>query len=261
MAFNKNELILDRVRSLSYHDPATNKMMFRLTQLEDPTINCTAEGEEVTDAVGALITTMYRAKTAEFTATNSLFSTDLAAAQFGAAKKFGTTDAKLTVPEYDILTVDSTTHKVTLSQTPKTDSVQYVYVLKDGEISTELTAGSTASATEFVINGKEITLHSSITGTVYVEYEYETADAFEITNRASEFPQTGYVIIYAYFRDKCNDNIKYSGRIICPRAKLDAEQVEIALTSTGKHAFTLKMAKDYCASETDDKLFNIIISQ
>ena len=43
MAFNKNELILDKVRSLVTHDLETNKMLFRLTSLEDPTLACTAQ--------------------------------------------------------------------------------------------------------------------------------------------------------------------------------------------------------------------------
>ena len=36
MAFNVNELILDRVRSLTVHDLSNGEMLFRLTSLEDP---------------------------------------------------------------------------------------------------------------------------------------------------------------------------------------------------------------------------------
>ena len=72
MAFNKNELILDKVRSLTAHDLSTGEMLFRLTSLEDPSLSCTAEGEEIVDAIGALITTLYRAKKATFSASNSL---------------------------------------------------------------------------------------------------------------------------------------------------------------------------------------------
>ena len=36
MAFNVNELILDRVRSLTAHDLSNGEMLFRLTSLEDP---------------------------------------------------------------------------------------------------------------------------------------------------------------------------------------------------------------------------------
>ena len=90
--FNKNELIIDRVRSLVAHDLSTGELLFRLTSLEEPSLQCTAEGEEVTDAIGAVITTLYRAKKATFSATNSLISLDLAAAQYVASKKFAGKD-------------------------------------------------------------------------------------------------------------------------------------------------------------------------
>ena len=121
--FNKNELILDRVRSLVAHDLSTGELLFRLTSLEEPSLQCTAEGEEVTDAIGAVITTLYRAKKATFSATNSLISLDLAAAQYGAAKKVGGKDGvKIIDYTYEILTVKD--GKVTLKHTPiKADSV------------------------------------------------------------------------------------------------------------------------------------------
>lgn len=67
-------------------------------------------------------------------------------------------------------------------------------------------------------------------------------------------------MIYAYFKDKCNENKVYSGKVICPKAKLNPESIELALTSTGKHAFELTMMKDYC-DETNDELFEIVVAE
>lgn len=256
MAFNKNELILDRVRSLTAHDPATNELMFRLTSLEDPTLSCTTESEEVVDAIGSLITTMYRAKKATFSASNSLFSLDLAARQFGSKKEIASEDKKMKDYTYEILTIAN--KKVTLAHEP-VDPVKYIYSIADGEIATTYTAGATASATEFVINGKDITVPTDLTGKVYVEYTYENENAMKVKNMTGTQPEACSLIIYAYFRDKCNENVVYSGKIICPKAKLNPEQVEIALTSTGKHPFEFKFQKDYCSEE--EELFSILISK
>ena len=98
-----------------------------------------------------------------------------------------------------------------------------------------------------------------MTGKVYVEYVYETENANRIVNKTSEFPEACSMKIYAYFRDKCNENIVYSGVIISPKAKLNPEQIELALTSTGKHAFEFQMMRDYC--EEDAELFSIIIAE
>ena len=263
MAFNKNELILDKVRSLVTHDLETNKMLFRLTSLEDPTLACTAEGEEITDAIGALITTLYRAKKATFSATNSLISLDLAAAQYGTVKEIGGETAKITDYAYEILKVEEGKDTVKLAHAPIANSIKWIYTMENNEVGTAYAVGATASATEAVV-GEDgtITLPTTVTkGKVYVEYMYENVNAVRVVNKASNFPSACSLVIYAYFKDVCNENKVYSGKVVCPKAKLNPEQVELALTSTGKHAFEFTMMRDYCAEEGDDELFTIIVSE
>lgn len=261
MAFDKNELILDKVRSLAAHDLSTGEMLFRLTSLEDPNLTCTAEGEEVTDAVGAVITTLYRSKKATFSATNSLISLDLAAAQYGAKKEVADANAKILDYTYDILTIADGSAKLKHKPTNK-DDVKFIYSVENGEVGKSFKAAAQASATEFVIDDEgTITVPTDLTGKIYVEYQFETENAVRIVNKASEFPEACSVVIYAYFRDKCNENIVYSGKIICPKAKLNPESVELALTSTGKHAFELTMMKDYCVEEGEDQLFTIVVAE
>ena len=266
-ALNLNELLLDRVRSLTAHDLSTKELLFRLTSLEDPSLSCTAEGEEVTDAIGALITTLYRAKKATFSASNSLISLDLAAAQYGAEKEItGVTKGldKVIDWTYEILEIKD--GKVTLANTPLTTKVEdkdvscvkFIYAVENGQTSTKYAYGDAASATEFTISGKEITVPTDLTGKVYVEYQFENTNALRIVNKAASFPEACEVVIYAIFRDKCNENVKYAGKIVCPRAKLNPEQVELALTSTGKHAFEFTMMKNYC--DEDGDLFTIIVA-
>lgn len=281
MAFNVNELIIDRVRSLTAHDLSNGEMLFRLTSLEDPSLACQAESEEVVDAIGALITTLYRAKKATFSASNSLMSLDLAAAQFGAKKEIaGSSDEKgnvkkINVPTFEIITVEKGATEVSLKKVPvDADNdgfvVKYIYALNNNEIATRYTAGDAVSDKEFVIDATgKITVPTGMTDKtykLYVEYTYE-ADGNEekknganrIVNKTSEFPEACSVKIYAYFRDKCNENIVYSGVIVANKAKLNPESVELALTSTGKHPFELQMMRDYCDDEAE--LFSIIIAE
>lgn len=269
MALNINELVLDRVRSLTTHsinDEDYGALLFRLTSLEDPSLSCTAEGEEVVDAIGALITTLYRAKKATFSASNSLISLDLAAAQYGTKKQVAgkmEVGEKQTITDYayEILKVED--GAVKLSKQPNVDSIKYIYTIENNQIGTAYKVGSVASETEFVVaDDGTITLPTTVTaGKVYVEYTHESSTAMKVTNKASEFPTACSMIIYAYFKDVCNENKVYSGKIICPKAKLNPEQVELALTSTGKHAFEFTMMRDYCAEEGMDELFSIIVSE
>ena len=262
MPFSKNELVLDKIRSLVTYDRTDGKMLFRLRSIEEPSLQCTAEGDEVTDAIGNVITTIYRAKKATLSATNSLISLDLAAAQYGTTKEVATSSAKIVDLTYDILTVASGDTTVQLSKTPyNKDNILWIYSIVDGEVGTAYAADTTASATKFTVTaGGEITVPTGFTGKLYVEYEYQTENAVKVTNKINEFPKDCKMVVYAYFRDKCDDSTVYSGKIICPRAKLNPEQVELALTTTGKHAFEFKIENYYC-DETDDELFTIIVAQ
>ena len=261
MAFNKNELILDRVRRIIAHDPTTKEILYTLSSIEDPSLKCTAEGDEVTDALGAVITTLYRAKKAEFSGTNSLIHWGLAAAQYGTDKIEGTSTKKITDLTYDILKVTGENGEVIkTSKTPKDNTaIKYVYAFVDNDIATAYEVGSTASATKAVIaSDGTITPPTGFTGKLFVEYEYEVENAFKITNKTSEFPQMEDLVVYAIFRDKCNENVVYSGKILIPKAKLSPESIELALTSTGKHPFTYLIQSDYC--DEDGEQFTVIIA-
>ena len=267
MAFNPNELILDKVRQLTAHDLETGEILLRLTQLEDPTLSTSAEGEDVTDAVGALITTMYRAKQAEFSASNSLLSLDLAAAQYGTTKEVAGEDGFVDYA-YEILPIVATKDEdgkptdpatVTLSHAPVEDSVGFVYVIENNNIEATYPVKTDAAEGEASIDGSVITMPTGVvTGKVYVEYNFMNKEAVKIVNSAENFPTAVSVVIHALFRDVCNENKKYAGKIICHKAKLDPSSLELTLTSTGKHPFTFKMLKDYCSE--DAELFTIIVS-
>lgn len=268
MAFNKNEVVLEKVRQASYYNLEDGKLELRITSIEDPSLATTAESEEVTDAIGSVITTIYRAKKATFGGSNSLLSFDLAAKQYGTNKEVASATDKITNYAYEILEVvsegegDAKTYSVPkLKNAPIVDSIKYIYAIEGGEIGTDYKAGSSANETDFVVAADgTITLPTTVTsGRIYVEYAYETENAVRVVNRASQFPTAGRLVILAYFRDKCTDKV-YSGAVVCPKAKLNPESIELALTSTGKHPFEFTMMRDYC-DELNDELFEIILSE
>lgn len=246
---------------MTFNDLSTGEMLFRLTQLEDPTLTCTSEGEEVTDALGSVITTLYRSKKATFSATNSLVSLDLAAAQYGTKKEVAENGKEIVTRTFETITIPDSVTTVKLAHKPANkDDVKFIYSIANGELGKSYTAGADASDTEFVVaEDGTITLPTGLTGKIYVEYEFKTENAVRIVNKASKFPEAAKVVIYAIFRDACNENVVYSGVIVCPKAKFNPESVELALTSTGKHAFELNMMKDYC--EDDGDLFTIIVNE
>ena len=178
------------------------------------------------------------------------------AQQYGTTKEVADNTNKITSPCEEIL--DVVDGKVTLSHTPS-NSIKYIYKLERNNLAKKYSLGTTASETEFSVNGTEITVPTNVDGKIYVEYEYETDSAVKVTNNTENFPDAVGVKIFAIFKDQCNENIKYAGSIVATKGKLDASSVDTALTSTGKHAFAIDFMKDYCDSDAD--LFSVIIAE
>ena len=257
--FNKNEVVLEKIKQASLYDLEDGKLLNRLTSIEDPSLNTTAEKEEVVDAQGNTITDIYRAKKATFGGSNSLFSLDLAASQFGATKEVASSDKKIV--NYMAETMNIADGKVKLSRVPVAKSIKYVYVIESGEIGESYPVNDAAASDEeaFVDNDGTITMPTSVTeGKVYVEYAYESEEAVRIVNKANEYPTAGKLVILALFRDKCTDKT-ILGSIICPKAKLNPESVDLSLVPTGKHPFEYTMMKDFCSDE--EELFEIVLSK
>ena len=258
MAINVNELILDKVRSLIFTDLADGSVIGRLTKLEEPSLQTASEGEEVTDAQGALITKIFRAKTGRFEATNSLLSIDLLAQQYGTEKEVASDTSTIVTPCEETLTVAD--EKITLSHTPS-NTIKYIYKLENGTLAEKYVVGASASATEFAIDGAEITVPTGVTGKIYVEYEYEATSAVRVVNNTENFPEAVGVKVFAIFKDMCNENIKYAGSIVAKKGKIDPSSIDTAFTATGKHSFAIDFMKDYCADADDGDLFSVIIAE
>ena len=256
--FNKNEVVLEKIKQASLYDLEDGRLLNRLTSIEDPSLNTTAEKEEVVDAQGNTITDIYRAKKATFGGSNSLFSLDLAASQFGAKKEVASADNKIINYYAETLTIAD--GKVKLSRTPVENSIKYIYIIEGGEIGESYKVGAAATADEALVAADgTITVPTNVKeGKVYVEYAYESGEAVRIVNKANEYPTAGKLVILALFRDKCTDKT-ILGSIICPKAKLNPESVDLSLTPTGKHPFEYTMMKDFCSDE--EELFEIVLSK
>lgn len=264
MAFNPNELVLEKIRAVEEYDPSTSELTGRYTQIEDPSLQTSAEGTAVTDAIGAEITTFYNAQTGTFSFTNSLFSLDLAASQFGSIKEIANTDNEIIVPVSEIVTIGAD-HTAVLKYVPVGTTgaeVKYVKVINENNTFGEkYEVSATAGEGKFTINAetKTITLPDGVTGRVFVQYERKSKNAVKITKKTDGVPEVKSLLIHAIFHDPCNVNLVYAGIINVPRAQINPESVELNLTPDGKHSAEYKLQKPYC--DDNARLFDIIISE
>lgn len=264
MAFNPNELILEKVRAVEEYNPSTDELMGRYTQIEEPSLQTTADGTDVVDAIGTPIHTFYNNQQGTFAFTNSLFSLDLAANQFASEKAIADATNKMTVPVSEIIEIASD-DTVTLKYTPVGVSgaeVKYVKVINvNNTFGTTYEVSATAGEGKFTLDvaTKKITLPTGTTGKVFVKYERESEKAVSVAKTTDGVPSVRKLLIHAIFHDPCDANLVYAGVIVCDRAQIDPSSVDINLTSTGKHSASYRLQKPYC--DDAGKLFNIIVTE
>lgn len=256
--FNPNELILERVKSIHFTDYSNGNILARLTQLEESTLETTSEEDVVTDAIGSPIDRLPRSKAASYSASNSLFSLDLAAQQFGTEKVLASNEEKIKVPAEEIKEVDTETHTLTLSHTPVDNSLKVIYSM-EGKGLAEVYTLSTGDVTgkQFKVEGSVITLPNDAVGKFLIAYDYEATKAAQVDNKVDNFPKTTGFKAFCLFKNPCNPEEKYMGVIVSPRCQLDATSVSMALRYDGKHPFKVNFNKEYCEENTN--LFSIII--
>ena len=265
MAFNPNELVLEKIRSVEEYDPATMAFISRYTSIEQPVLRTSANGVQVTDAMGAEIVTFYNAQQGTFSFTNSLHSFDLMASQFGAKKEVAGEENEIEVPVSEIVSVVE--NEATLSYVPTGTSqaeFKYVTVINDDNTFGKVyEVSSSDESGKFVITAAEKKIKfneaDSVTGRVFVQYWRKSQEAVKITKKTDGVPEVRTLKIDAIFHDPCNTNVVYAGVIYVPRAQINPESVELNLTPDGKHSAEYRLQKPYCDDAA--KLFDIIITK
>ena len=266
MAFNPNELVLERVRSVEEYDPATGELTGRYTQIEDPSLTTSADGTDVVDALGTPIATFYRNIQGTFSFSNSLFSLDLAASQFGTKKEVASADNKIKVPVSETIEI-AANNTIALKYVPvgtAGSEIKYVKVINaDNTFGETYTVSTSASkeAKTFTIDaeGKKITMPAGVTGKVFVNYVRETENAASLAKKSDTTTEVKKLLVHVIFCDPCNINLKRAGVIVMERAQIDPSSVDVSLTMEGKHAASYLLKREYC--DEAGKLFEIIVAE
>lgn len=264
MAFDISNFVIDRCLRGVMTSTADGSVMYSINQIEEPSLNISADEVTAVDALGTTIATYNRAKNAEFSASNSLFDLGLLAAQMGTEKKVASDTSKLTVPIFETIDVAKGATTAELKYTPVTGAIDAIYELKgDSTLGTKYTVTTGAATdTQFVYDNdsKTITLPTSITEEcqIFVMYEYETETAVSVAGTATEFPRAGKFVLEVLGNDVCDPTTLIYAYLVFPNAKL-VSNVDLTFTTEGKHPFTLKCQQNYC--DKDKKLFEIIIPQ
>lgn len=256
MAFDINNFVIDRVIrgvALSQKD---DSVLFSINQMQNVSLNCASESTDAVDALGTPIATFYRAKSAEFSAENAIFDMNLMATQLGTTKKVASSTAKITAPAMESFTYGTGSYE--LKHTPKTVPNE-IYVLNgDSTFGKKFVKGTNASEKEFAITNKTLSLPTGLNAgdELFVMYDYETENAVEVVNSATEFPVGCKFVMEVLGADVCDQTTLIHAYVIFPNFKLSPD-FDWSVATDGSHPFSGKAQQAYCDKEK--KLFNIVI--
>lgn len=249
--FNPNEVVFEKIRYIEEFDPTTMKLLSRLTNVKEPSLQFTSEGTQVTDASNSEIVTFYNAAQGTLSYTNAIHSFDLLAEQFASNKVIASEENKITAPVSEVIEINSE-NKVVLKYIPVGTSkaeIKYVQLINDeNEFGETLEVSPTVSEGKFTVDAgtKTLTFNTGVTGRVIVDYEAEMTEAISLAKTTESMPPIRTLHVHCYFRNKCDSNIKYIGVIRFPRAQVDVSSVDVSLTPDGGHGVTYKLQKPYC---------------
>ena len=260
MAFDISNFIIDRILRGVMTSTADGSVMYSINQIENPSLECSADEKVAVDALGTTIQTYHLAKNATLSAENSMFDLGLFATQQGAEKKIASASSKIITPIFE--NIEVTGASVVLKHKPK-DALTAIYELKgDSTMGKKYTVNATATVDKFAFDeaSKTITLPTGVTvgSQIFVMYEYETENAVEITASATEFPKAGKFIMEVLGNDVCDPTTLIYAYIIFPNAKLDPN-TSITFSTESKHPFSMKAQQAYC--DKKKTLFKIVIPQ
>lgn len=256
---NIDNMVINRPIRATLFDKATNEVIFSADQLTDCSLECSGEQVYANDALGQKIAAFDRSKDATFSATNSIINFGLMGAQFGSDKELASDDTKIVVPAFELIEVTDTT-KITLKDTPASD-LKFIYATNsDKSRSTKYAQAAAASATEFAITGKEITLPTDafkVGDRVAVWYDKESTEAQVIRNTTTNYAKGGRFVLEVLVCDVCDVNTEYYAYIIFNNSKLD-NNFTLNFSNEATHPFTVNALQDYCSA--NNELFEIMIA-
>lgn len=249
MAFDINNFVIDRVVrgvALSQKD---DSVLFSINQMQNVSLNCASESADAVDALGTPIATFYRAKSAEFSAENALFDMNLMATQLGTKKKVASATEKILVPAMESFTVGND-RTYELKHAPKAAPTEIYELNSDSTFGIKYSKKTAAGDGVFSVAERVLSLPTNVEiGTeMFVMYEYETENAVEVVNSATEFPVGCKFVMEVLGCDVCDQTNLIYAYVVFPNFKLSPD-FDWSVATDGTHPFSGKAQQDYCDKE------------
>ena len=245
-SFKLGDIVIDRIQT-GYAEDLEGTPLYALSQLDEATINISAESKEAKDRDGVLIKKFWTAKSGTLEAKNAMLNLNVIGTASGSDAEIATSQKPITMPK--IIIVENGATGVTL--TGFVDGTVKVNKLEpNGAISTAFVKDTTASATAYALTTEgAFTPPTGATGDRYlVRYDRSVTAGIALYNKADKFPKTVRLILKALCVDPCDADTLRACYIVLPSFQISPE-VNISLQTDGTLDYKGDLQADYCSAD------------
>jgi len=227
MAFKLGDVIIDRLQF--GYGALTDKALYALTQLQNATIDITADSTDVKDKDGNLVYRKYSGKTGEITATNAFLNLAIAEIVSATDAEVASNEHEIEMPIFKIVKAGETLDI--------TDAVEDSFVVNalstNGSLGKAYKKGVSATSTEFKVDleGEHILTPPADPDEVQylVKFKKKVKSGAKVTISGDKYPKAHELYFKALAVDKCNVNGGYRAVVIHIPSFIPSPEVSIAL--------------------------------
>lgn len=244
MAFTLDDIIIDRVQ-YGFAEDFDGNPLYVLTQLQDATINITAESKDAVDNTGSLIKRFWQGKTGEFTANNAMINLNIIGTASGEGKQVASNEKPIEMPKIVVVKAGST---MTLKDV--VEGTEHVNAFNtNGSMGKAYTKGSAPSETEYTLTAEGLfTPPTDDESTMFIiKYDRKAKSGVAVYNKADKFPSTVRLTLKALAVDPCHADTLRAVYIVLPSFQVSPE-IEINLATDGQLAYSGSLQVDYCSA-------------
>lgn len=252
MAFKLGDVIIDRLQF--GYGAVADKALYALTQLQDATIDITADSTDVTDKDGNLVYRKYSGKKGEVTATNAFLNFAIAEIISANEADVASDEKPIVMPIFRIVKAGKTLDV--------SDAVEGSFVVNaistNGSLGKAYTLGTNATATEYAVADGVLTPPTDTDEVQYiVKFKKNVKSGARVVISGDKYPTAHELYFKALAVDKCNINGGYRAAIIHIPSFIPSPEVSLALQGGDSQTMEYKGAilTDTCS--TDQELVEI----
>ena len=250
MAFKLGDLVIDRIVD-GVAENSRGDLQFILTNLQEASIEVTADSVDAVDGTGTVIKTFYRGKQGTFTATNSTISLPVIGAMSGTNTVYASQASPLTIPR---IVTSSVASGILLPGIENDGTDAHIVV---NAIAANGTLGDAYEASEYSVTAKSsgadwssltINAHQGDTKFIIKYDRSVTENGLKIVNRSDQFPKSCKLTLKVLIVDPCETDIVRAAYVVLPNFQPSPE-LTINFSTDATIDFTGKLQTAYCGDQ------------